>query len=65
VKPQNILVTRNERSRAGQYSEVSVTAFDMAPPRPWPVTKRSAMYQPNDGYASPVADDYKSSTTPV
>ena len=40
VKPQNITVTRNERLRSGQYSEVSVIAIGMAPPRPRPVTKR-------------------------
>src|SRR5213592_3510865 len=40
VNPQNIVVTRNERRGAGQYSEVSVTALGMAPPSPSPVRKR-------------------------
>src|SRR3712207_5455212 len=43
VKPQNIVVTRNDRLRSGQYSEVRVIAFGMAPPSPRPVTKRSAV----------------------
>src|SRR5450830_399035 len=41
VKPQNISVTRPERRGVGQYSEVSVIALGMAPPRPSPVKKRS------------------------
>ncbi len=40
MKPQNIVVTSSERRRAGQYSDVSVIAFGIAPPSPSPVTKR-------------------------
>src|SRR3954464_9606033 len=40
VKPQNIMVTRNERLRSGLYSEVRVIAIGIAPPRPRPVMKR-------------------------
>ena len=42
MKPQNIVVTSSERRRAGQYSEVSVIAFGIAPPVA-PVTKRHAI----------------------
>ena len=42
MKPQNIVVTSSERRRAGQYSEVSVIAFGIAPPKP-AVTKRHAI----------------------
>src|ERR1700686_4285068 len=40
VKPQNMVVTRNERRFSGQYSEVRVTELGIAPPRPRPVRKR-------------------------
>src|SRR3954451_17464149 len=40
VKPQNIMVTGNERLRSGLYSQGSVIAIGMAPPRPRPVMKR-------------------------
>ncbi|MDR8957441.1 hypothetical protein FEP76_05970 [Burkholderia multivorans] len=43
MKPQNIVVTSSERRRAGQYSDVSVIAFGIAPPSPSPVTKRHAI----------------------
>ena len=43
MKPQNIVVTSSERRRDGQYSDVSVIAFGIAPPSPRPVTKRHAI----------------------
>ena len=41
MKPQNISVTSDDCRGVGQYSEVSVIAVGIAPPRPRPVTKRS------------------------
>ena len=43
VNPQSINVTRNDLCFSGQYSEVSVIAFGMAPPSPSPVRNRSAI----------------------
>ena len=43
MKPQNISVTSEERRFSGQSSAVSVIAAGIAPPRPRPVTKRSAV----------------------
>jgi hypothetical protein len=43
VKPQNIMVTMVAGLRSGQNSDVRVIAAGMAPPRPRPVTKRSAV----------------------
>ncbi len=48
MKPQNIVVTRNERRLSGQYSEVSVIALGIAPPSPRPVMKRSAISSHNE-----------------
>src|SRR3954454_9970046 len=59
VKPQNIMVTRNERLRSRLYSEVRVIAIGMAPPRPRPVTKRQ-----NASDSTPVAQAERMLATP-
>ena len=38
-----VSVTANGRRRSGTYSDASAAAFGIAPPRPRPATKRSAM----------------------
>ena len=43
VKPQNISVTSEARRYSGQTSAVSVMDAGIAPPRPSPVMKRSAV----------------------
>jgi hypothetical protein len=43
VKPQNISVTSDARRAAGAYSDANVMLVGIAPPRPRPVTKRSAI----------------------
>jgi hypothetical protein len=38
-----VIVTANGRRRSGTYSEASAAAFGIAPPRPRPAAKRSAV----------------------
>src|SRR5262252_5283386 len=63
VKPQNMVVTRKERRFSGQNSDVSVTEFGMAPPRPSPVRKRQiTSSHSDDEYAEARHDNAKKST---
>ena len=46
VKPQNIMVTSDERRAAGQNSDASVIVIGMAPPSPRPVRNRQTIKDP-------------------
>ncbi|CAJ5837507.1 Uncharacterised protein [Burkholderia pseudomallei] len=66
VKPQNIVLTRNERFACGAYSAISVVAFGIAAPSPSPVSSRSTASSVTDCVkAQPMLKSPNSTTEPT